>query len=652
MAGRHPSYEDARRVLREYWGYDDFRPGQWDIIRHIVERRDVLAILPTGGGKSICYQVPALLYEGLTLVISPLIALMQDQVTGLQARGVKATYINSALPRREIEQRWLAAEHGQYRLLYLAPERLSSEAFAVRASRMNISMLAVDEAHCISEWGHNFRPSYLQIAVARRHMGDPPTIAVTATATPNVRRDIVEHLALRRPERIVRGFDRPNIVWSVFRTENKRSKVLDILDGVPGSGILYSGTRKGVERWADWLTRRNQSCAFYHGGMEGSVRERVQNGWIRGDQRIMVATNAFGMGIDKPDVRFVIHVDLPGTLEGYYQEAGRGGRDGKTSWATLLYHQGDEETPRRLIEESHPTPKEVRKVYDAVCNLAQLAVGSEMDSPMPVRIGPIARLTGFSAGKINTAVTLLARQDAWRVLPQRGHAGLIHCRQPISAFREYAEGHGNASMTEFVHALLRTVDAGAFSEWREIDVRILARRTGLSLEHLLKGMEYLQGRQLLEWIPPDQVVRVAFLHARSARLPIDGDRVRAARKRAEAQLDQMIRFACSTTCRRHFLLTYFGETVPERCGACDVCLGRHEAFDPPPLDAFIVQRLLQQIADGNPRGEWLEDMRTPAYRIDQLLGWLINEGYLRQPRPPGGTLELTAKATSMLKAPS
>lgn len=652
MAGRYPSYEDARRVLREHWGYDDFRPGQWDIIRPIVEGRDVLAILPTGGGKSICYQVPALLHEGLTLVISPLIALMQDQVAGLQAHGVKATYINSALPRREIEQRWLAAEHGQYRLLYLAPERLSSEAFAARASRMNISMLAVDEAHCISEWGHNFRPSYLQIAAARKHMGAPPTIAVTATATPNVRKDIVEHLALRRPERIVRGFDRPNIVWSVFRTENKRSKVLDILDGVPGSGILYSSTRKGVERWADWLTRRNQSCAFYHGGMEGSVRERVQNGWIRGDQPIMVATNAFGMGIDKPDVRFVIHVDLPGTLEGYYQEAGRGGRDGKTSWATLLYHQGDEETPRMLIEESHPTSKEVRKVYDAVCNLAQLAVGAEMDSPVPVRIGPIARITGFSAGKINTAVTLLARQDTWRVLPQRRHVGLIHFRQPVSVFREYAEGHANASLAEFVRTLLRTVDAGAFSDWREADIRMLARRTGLSLEHLLKGMEYLLKRQLLDWIPPEQVVRVAFLHARSARLPIDGDRVRTARKRAEAQLDQMIRFACTTTCRRHFLLTYFGETVPERCGTCDVCLGRHEAFEPPPLNAPVVQRLLRQIADGKPREEWLEGMRTPAYRVDQLLGWLIGEGYLRQSRPPGGAFELTAKATSILEAPS
>ncbi len=645
---KYPSCEDARRVLRKYWGYDDFRPGQWDIIQPIVEGRDVLAVLPTGGGKSICYQVPALLYEGLTLVISPLIALMQDQVSALNAHGVKAAYINSALSRREIEQRWLDAEYGRYRLLYLAPERLASEKFVARASRMNISLLAVDEAHCISEWGHNFRPSYLRIAAARKHMGDPPTIAVTATATPHVRKDIVEQLALRQPERIIRGFDRSNIVWSVFRTENKRTKVLDVLEGVPGPGILYSSTRKGVERWAAWLARRNLSVASYHGGMEGSVRERMQNGWVRGDQRIMVATNAFGMGIDKPNVRFVVHVDLPGTLEGYYQEAGRGGRDGEISWAALLYHQGDEDTPRRLIEESHPAPKEMRKVYDTVCSLAQVAVAAEADAPAPVQIDAVRRLTGFARGKIHTAVTLLERQDAWKILPQREHAGLIRCRRDAAAFREYADQNDQTSFGAFVQALLRTVDAGAFSDWREIDVRILARRTGLVRERLLKGLEYLQKGEWLDWIPPDRSVRVALTHARSARLPIDGDRVQAARKRAEAQLDQMIRFARSTTCRRHFLLTYFGETTSERCGACDVCLGRHEAYQPPSPDSPIVRQLLRHIAEGKPRREWLEGTRTPAYRIDQLIGWLMNEGYLAPSRSLGSALELTAKATGIL----
>ena len=650
MARKYPSYDDARRVLRAHWGYDDFRPGQWDIIQPIVEGRDVLAVLPTGGGKSICYQVPALLYEGLTLVISPLIALMQDQVAALNAHGVEAAFINSALSRREIEQRWLDAEHGRYRLLYLAPERLVSETFAARAPRMNISLLAVDEAHCISEWGHNFRPSYLRIAASRKHMGDPPTIALTATATPRVRRDIVEHLALRQPERIVRGFDRSNIVWSVFRTENKRSKVLDVLQGVPGPGILYSGTRKGVEGWAEWLSRRDVSVGLYHGGMEGSVRERMQTGWVRGDQRIMVATNAFGMGIDKPDVRFVIHVDLPGTLEGYYQEAGRGGRDGKTSWAALLYHEGDEDTPRRLIEESHPAPKEVRKVYDAVCNLAQVAVGAETDAPIPVRFAAVRDLAKLAEGKISTAVTLLDRQGAWRILPQRNHVGLLRFRRDAAAFREHAERLRGTATGDFAQALLRTVDAGAFSDWREIDVRLPARRTGLAPERLAKGMEYLQKTQWLDWIPPDQAVRVELAHARSARLPIDGERVQAARKRAEAQLDQMIRFAHSTTCRRHFLLTYFGESAPERCGTCDVCLGRHEAFQPPPLSSPTVQRLLRQIAEGRPRREWFEGARTPAYRIDQLLGWLMNEGYLVASRPLGGGLKLTEKATAMLEA--
>ncbi len=279
-------------MLRSHWGHDDFRPGQWQIIEEVVAGRDLLAILPTGGGKSICYQVPSLLQEGMTLVVSPLIALMQDQVASLRAHGIEAAFINSSLSRREIDQRWTDAEHGRYRLLYVAPERLNSELFLARAGRMGISLLAVDEAHCISEWGHNFRPAYLEIAAARRHMGDPPTLAVTATATPNVRKDILRYLELRSPEVVVRGFDRPNLVWSTFKTENKRSRVLDIIESVPGPGIIYSATRKGVENWSRWLTRRNVSAAAYHGGMKGSLRELQQESWIGGDQRIMVATNA------------------------------------------------------------------------------------------------------------------------------------------------------------------------------------------------------------------------------------------------------------------------------------------------------------------------------------------------------------------------
>ena len=643
-----PSRNEARRTLQRHWGYDDFRPGQWEIIEHVLHKRNVLAILPTGGGKSICYQVPALLFEGVTIVVSPLIALMQDQVAGLHARNVKATFINSALSTREIDQRWTDTEHGRYRLLYLAPERLDTRSFVARARRIPIALLAVDEAHCISEWGHHFRPSYLKIAAARKHMGTPPTMAVTATATPAVRKDILNRLGLRQPERIVRGFDRPNIVWSIFQTENKRSRVLDVLEGVPGSGILYASTRRGVEQWATWLSRRSPSVASYHGGMDGNVRKRMQDGWIAGDQRVMVATNAFGMGIDKPDVRFVIHVDLPTTLEGYYQEAGRGGRDGATAYAVLLYRAGDEDTPNRLIEESHPRPREIRNVYDTVGSLAQVAIGSMPDEPVAVRTGTVSQLTGLSTGKVRTAVSLLARQGAWQMLPLREHTGLIRLRRSIHDVRSEADRLSNPALAKFVYELLRVVPTSAFSTWQEIDLRVLERHVGLEEKRLQKGLEYLRMHAILDWMGPDQETRVVFLHARSTQLPIDSDQVRAAHERAQARIRDMIDFARSTSCRRRFLLDYFGETAPERCGTCDTCLGRHEAFVPTSTHQSIARGLLQDIAQSLPRERWLDDGQIPAYRIDQILNWLIREGYLVQSRPVGNAFELTPKARKML----
>ncbi|MFB3131422.1 MAG: ATP-dependent DNA helicase RecQ, partial [Rhodothermales bacterium] len=359
MRSKSQPLEQAQAALRRFWGHPGFRPGQREVIEAVLAGRDVLAILPTGGGKSVCYQVPALLRDGLTLVVSPLIALMQDQVAQLDARGVKAAFINSTLAAREIEQRWTDAEFGRYRLLYVAPERLQSDIFLARAERLNVTLLAVDEAHCISEWGHHFRPSYLQIAQARVHLGDPPTIAVTATATPEVRRDIVEHLALRDPEVIVKGFDRPNLVWSIFRAENKREKVLDVLRGVPGSGLLYAATRRAVEDWAGWLAQQGETVMAYHGGLAHEVREKAQHAWIESRVRLVVATNAFGMGIDKPDVRSVIHLDVPASLEAYYQEAGRAGRDGHPADCILLWQKRDAGLLAHFVEQiTDPAEKE------------------------------------------------------------------------------------------------------------------------------------------------------------------------------------------------------------------------------------------------------------------------------------------------------
>ena len=637
------SYEDARRVLRRYWGHSDFRPGQWDIIRTVLEGRDLLAILPTGGGKSVCYQVPALLCEGLTIVISPLIALMQDQVGGLRARGVEAAFINSSLSIREIDQRWTDVEHGKYKLLYLAPERLQSEMFVARAPRLNVSLLAVDEAHCVSEWGHDFRPAYLEIAGGRKTFGDPPTLAVTATATPRVRADISKHLALRNPEVIVRGFDRPNVVWSMFSTENKRKKVLDVLNNVPGSGIVYSATRRGVEEWSDWLRGQKQEVATYHGGLNPSVRELMQDAWLSSEKRVMVATNAFGMGIDKPDVRFVVHVDLPGTLEGYYQEAGRGGRDGKTSYAVLLYHKEDEHTPRALIDDSHPTAKQVRQTYDAACNLAQVAVAELPQESIVLRAEAIAKLTGFSTAKVRTAVELLERQGAWSVLPIRKNFGLIRFTQPADDVRAYAARLTNESLGSFVEELLRIVHAEAFSTWWELDLRMLERRTGLELNRLLKGLDFLRDHQLFDWQLPERSLRIQFLEARSAKIPIDGRKVKAARERAENQLADMIRYARSSGCRRHFLLTYFGEKAAQKCGSCDVCLGRHEPFAVGASDEPILHQILNGVASKKPRENWSLNSGVPPYRVDQLIAWLMREGYLTSRGPLRNAVELTAK---------
>jgi ATP-dependent DNA helicase RecQ len=640
---------DAEAVLQRYWGHPSFRPGQTEVIEAVLDQRDVLAILPTGGGKSVCYQVPALVHEGLTLVVSPLIALMQDQVAQLEARGVPAAFINSTLSMREIDQRWTDAEFGRYRLLYVAPERLQNEVFIARADRLKVTLLAVDEAHCISEWGHHFRPSYLEIAKARAALGEPPTIAVTATATPEVRRDIVEHLALRDPEIIVRGFDRPNIVWSIFRTEAKREKVQDVLKGVDGTGILYAATRRGVEQWADWLAQEGESVVAYHGGMKTDAREQGQHAWISGKARIVVATNAFGMGIDKPDVRFVVHVDVPASLEAYYQEAGRGGRDGRTAYAVLLFTPRDEATQRALIEEGHPNAKSVSQIYDAVCNLSQIPHGTLPEAPITLDLEAITRLTGFAPSRVHTSLELLARQETWTLLPARRNHGLIRFLQPSDAVRKYADGLQNEALAQFVGELLRTVHADAFSEWWEIDLRLIERRTGLARPRLLRGLAFLEERSLIDWRAPGTAQRVQFLEARSRRLPVDDLAVRRSQRRAESRLADMLRYTRSVTCRRHFLLAYFGERSPERCGKCDICLGRHKAVVITPEDEPIMREILRQIQQDVPRAQWFDEATQSDRRIDSLVDWLVQEGFLQVEEPLEEVFSITEKATQMME---
>ncbi len=636
--------EAARRAMANRWGFEAFRPGQEAVLEALFDGRDVLGVLPTGGGKSLCYQLPAVLTDGCVLVVSPLIALMRDQVEALQAQGVSATFINSTLPGYEVEQRWTNAEYGQYDLVYMAPERLSTDVFRARAGRLDVSLVAVDEAHCVSEWGHHFRPAYMDIPEGRELLGDPPTVALTATATPTVRQDILDLLDVSDATEVVRGFDRPNIVWSVFRTDNKWKKLRAVVDGVSGTGIVYTATRRGVKRWRNRLRNHGVSVAGYHGGLESGEREARQAAWVDDEVRIMVATNAFGMGIDKSDVRFVVHTDLPSSLESYYQEAGRAGRDGEEAHAVLLYRPPDADTQASLIEASHPTASEVREVYNAVCSVGQVPIGSEPDGPLVVNLEAVLKTTGFSRTKVRTAAELIDRQGAWSVLPRRQHFGLIQFTRSVREVREFADSVDNRALREFARNLLRSVHADAFREWWPLDLRALARRTDLSRRRLRRGLQYLQERSLVRWQPPGAALRIELAFPRAAKLPVDDRAVQNARERAETRLEHMLRYARSVTCRRHALLTYFGEKAPEQCGACDVCLGRHQPSAVTPDDEPVLRHILEQVNASVPQVEWFDEPPLPPHRIEKLVNWLVTEDYLTLEKPLEGEFRLTEKA--------
>ena len=630
--------DDARTAMQECWGYSSFRPGQEAIIEAVLDGRDVMGILPTGGGKSLCYQVPAVLFDGLTLVVSPLIALMQDQVEGLERRGIRAAALNSALSRRQREQCLVNAEHGLYDVLYVAPERLTMTMFQARASELDVALLAVDEAHCVSEWGHHFRPDYKEIAPAREALGNPPMLAVTATATPEVRTDVQALLQLEEPKIVVQGFDRPNLVWSVFQTANKRDKLRDVLQGVPGCGIVYASTRRNVEMWTDWLQDEGVSAAGYHGGMAPDDRSTAQQQWIQDEVRVMVATNAFGMGIDKPDVRFVVHVDLPSSLEAYYQEAGRAGRDGERAYAVLLYQPPDVDTQEALIESGHPSVQEIQSVYSAVCNVGQVPLGSEPDSPLTVDMNAVQRVTDLHASKIRTAIDMLERADAWTRLPNRRHRGWIRFRQAASSVRSYARQQSNTALQDFVLTLIRFVHAEAYASWWPLDMKRLERRMELPRSRIRKGLDYLAERGLLQWRPPGRAIHLEMQHPRAKQWPVPGEAVAEARERAEARLDAMIAYAESDSCRRRQLLAYFGE-ASDPCGHCDVCLGRHDPDPVTPADEEQLRNVLTSIARDKPMETWLPGQ--PRYRAHRLLQWLVREQYVEPPAPHASAYALT-----------
>ncbi len=570
-----PTLDDARTVLQARFGYPAFRPGQERAIVSVLAGRDTLVVLPTGGGKSLCYQVPALVTRGLTVVVSPLISLMKDQVDALERRGIDAAFINSTLSSAEVSDRLAKAQRGELRMLYVAPERFDVGTTAERLKAIGVALLAIDEAHCISEWGHDFRPSYRRVGEVRQRLGNPPTIALTATATPLVREDIARILDLQDPEIIVTGFDRPNLSYGVISAKSDREKDAVVVSQLraleDGTGIVYASTRKTVERLAQYLDDQGIPAAAYHAGLDDERRRRVQDQFMAERIRVIVATNSFGMGVDKSNVRLVIHYAMPGTLEAYYQEAGRAGRDGQPSRCVLLHAFPDRFTHEFFIKSALPDKALIEQVY------RRCTRESDRDGVIAATAEELAVGVGgkVSAKAVESALRVLAEAGALRWDPDS--AGLVRLRLLATPERirvELGAGH------EMERELLRAC-------WR-VAKEQLSRGTIIDLDGLPPGfngfvgafsmLESLEARQFVQVERVGGGLRLVDPTMSLDRVAIDWRSLDRRRQREFDKLEAMQRYAYATTCRRQALLRWFGDPAAKaECGACDNCLGERQS---------------------------------------------------------------------------
>ena len=513
---------EALRILQSYWGYTQFRSPQDEIIDHILKGNDTLALLPTGGGKSICFQVPGLIREGVCIVISPLIALMKDQVENLKKRGILAEAIYSGMSFQEIDLYLNNALNGGLKFLYVSPERLKTDIFLERFKNMQISLLAVDEAHCISQWGYDFRPSYLEIATIRELQPNVPILALTASATTEAQADIMEKLAFRKHyQRFFKSFKRDNISFVVRKTDNKEKKLLDVLKKVPGTAIVYTRSRKRSQELASFLNTHGFSALFYHAGLKHEVRNELQDAWIQNKNRIMVSTNAFGMGIDKPDVRLVVHMDLPENLEAYYQEAGRAGRDGKKSYVTVLYDLADIDILKEKTAKSNPEREYVDRVYTALMNYFQIAMGAGEGESYDFDLAEFSDRFHFFSHEVFHALKKLEEHGVLTFNESYYSPSLLHIS--VDKGRLYEFQVAQARFDFFIKVLLRMYGGVLLSEYVTIQEKQLAEAAKLSLKECVELLQHLNKMQIVDYQPKKDTPQITFLQRRveAKHLPID-----------------------------------------------------------------------------------------------------------------------------------
>ena len=564
----------ALQILEKYWGHNQFRPLQEGIIDAVLAKKDVLALLPTGGGKSICFQVPALLKDGMCLVISPLIALMQDQVSNLQEKGIEAAVIHSGMPFMAVKETLQAATSGAYKFLYLSPERIESNLFKEYLPALDISFIAVDEAHCIAQWGYDFRPPYLRIAALRNELPGVPVIALTASATKDVETAILEKLAFKDPLVFRQPYKRPALSYSYFEVESKINKSLEIINNVKGSGIVYCNTRKQTKDIAELLQLQKISADFYHAGLSAEDRQEKQKKWMKGDTRIMVCTSAFGMGIDKDDVRTVIHYEMPDCLENYYQEAGRAGRDGKKAYAVLLATKADISKARNLHETRFPAIATIKTIYQSLANYLQLPVGIGEGGYYDFNL-----LEFCNNFKLDLAVVT----QTLKVLEQEGHIQFsenifLPTQVCFTASKESLENFEQAypAFEPLIKALLRTYQ-GIFDNRISVFEKRLGAICRLDVQGVQNQLQQLAAMGIIEYLPQKETPQIHFLvnRAPAAFLHIDQDLYLSKKEAFTARINTLINFAINPgSCRSVFIGNYFGDTDKSSCGICDYCLAQ------------------------------------------------------------------------------
>jgi len=586
------------QVLKKYWNYDSFRPLQEDIILSVMEGRDTLALLPTGGGKSVCFQVPAMAMPGICIVVSPLIALMKDQVENLKARGIEAVAIVSGMGKREVDILLDNCVYGPVKFLYLSPERLMSDLVRERIKYMKVNLFAVDEAHCISQWGYDFRPPYLELANLRDLHSNVPVLALTATATEFVVEDIQDKLAFKKKNVFRKSFERKNLAYIVSHEENKLRKLFTIAKKVHGTGIVYVRNRRETQEVARQLNAQGIRADFYHAGVPAMQRSEKQEAWKNNQIRVIVATNAFGMGIDKPDVRFVVHLDLPESLEAYYQEAGRAGRDEKKAFGVLLYNQSDRLQLERKFELSFPSAAEIKQVYHFLCNYFQLAYEAGEGLTFEFDIGDFC--SRYNLEPIKTL-------NVFKFLEHDGYIALTESvylpsrvRIVVNNEELYRFQIGHANYDFFIKTLLRSY-GGMFDQYsviREVD---LAKRTAMPFDDVVKTLEKLEQLEIISYLKQTDKPQIFFSRARvdTQHLHIDAKYIQQRKQVMEQQIKAVIEYAEAQKCRSNMLLRYFDEITDEKCGVCDVCVAEKKREGKQNLFEQISYEILELLASNH-----------------------------------------------------